>query len=256
MRLEGKTALITGGAEGIGRACSMQFAQQGAAVVIADFNDEAALKTVDDIRQEGGQAAFVETDVSNAKQVQNAVEFTVARFNKLDALICNAGLGGRKLGDGPVHECTEEGWDYIMSVNLKGVFLTCKYAIPYMIEAGNGSIITMSSILGLVGTQNIYSTHAYTTSKAAIIGLTRNIAAHYAQNGLRANSIAPGLIDTRMANRTKATPELLEKVSYFQPLGPIGGVDDVAAAAVYLASDESKFVTGIVLSVDGGWSAQ
>jgi NAD(P)-dependent dehydrogenase (short-subunit alcohol dehydrogenase family) len=142
-----------------------------------------------------------------------------------------------------------------MAVNLRGAFLTCKHALPHMFERG-GSIVTVASVLGLVGTQGLFDTHAYATSKAGIIGLTRNIAAHYARQRIRANAIAPGLIDTRMAARTKATPALAEQVAFWQPLGVVGQTVDVAATALFLASDESQFITGAVIPVDGGWTAQ
>ena len=170
-------------------------------------------------------------------------------------LVSNAGIGGRSLGDGPVHQCTLEAWEQIMAVNLRGTFLACKHALPAMFERG-GSIVTIASVLGLVGTQGLFDTHAYATSKAGIIGLTRNIAAHYARQRIRANAIAPGLIDTRMAARTKANPAIAEQVAFWQPLGVVGEPGDVASAAVFLASDESKFITGAVLPVDGGWTVQ
>ena len=179
----------------------------------------------------------------------------MAHFDRLDVLLSNAGIGGRSLGDGPVHQCTLEAWDQIMAVNLRGTFLACKYALPAMFERG-GSIVTIASVLGLVGTQGLFDTHAYATSKAGIIGLTRNIAAHYARQRIRANAIAPGLIDTRMAARTKANPEIAEQVAFWQPLGVVGQTADVAAAAVFFASDESQFITGAVLPVDGGWLVQ
>ena len=251
-----KTVLITGAASGIGRRCAELFAESGAHVALADRDVEAGEAATQAIREAGHAAQFIPVDMADPEQVAQMVETCVASTGRLDVLISNAGVGGRSLGDGPIHECTIEGWDTIMNVNLRGMFLACKYAIPHLLRQPGGNIVTMSSVLGLVGTQGLYDTHAYTTSKAGIIGLTRTIAAHYARDGLRANSIAPGLVDTRMANRTKATPELLEKVAFWQPLGPIGDVDDVAQAALYLASDRAKFITGVVLSIDGGWTAQ
>jgi NAD(P)-dependent dehydrogenase (short-subunit alcohol dehydrogenase family) len=252
----GQVVLITGGANGIGKRCAELFIRDGARVVVADRDAAAGARTVQALRAAGGEAAFVPVDMAVPEQVESMVAQTVAHFGGLHILISNAAVGGRRLGDGPVHECTVEGWDTVMTVNLRGTFLVCKYAIPELLKTPGSSIITLSSVLGLVGTQGLYDTHAYTTSKAGIIGLTRSIAAHYATQHLRANVIAPGLIDTRMADRTRATPELLEKVAFWQPLGPIGGVDDVAEAAVFLASDRARFITGIVLPVDGGWTMQ
>jgi NAD(P)-dependent dehydrogenase (short-subunit alcohol dehydrogenase family) len=254
--LTGRTAIITGAADGIGRRCAEVFAAQGAQVVVADINVEQGQATAQAVRAAGGEAHFTAVDLAQPQQVEALVKETIAHYGGLDILVSNAGVGGRKLGDGPIHECTVEGWDTIMTVNLRGMFLACKYAIPELLKSENGCIVTMSSVLGMVGTQGLYDTHAYTTSKAGIIGLTRTIAAHYAKDGLRANVVAPGLVDTRMAKRTKATPELLEQVAFWQPLGPIGEVDDVAEAALFLASDRAKFITGVVLPVDGGWTAQ
>ena len=254
--LAGRTAIVTGAADGIGRRCAEVFAAHGAQVIVADINIEQGQAAAQAIRNSGGEAHFIAVDMAQPEQVEALVQQTVAYYGGLNILLSNAGIGGRKLGDGPIHECTIEGWDTIMTVNLRGMFLACKYAIPELLKAEHGCIITMSSVLGIIGTQGLYDTHAYAASKAGIIGLTRTIATHYAKDGLRANVIAPGLVDTRMANRTKATPELLEQVAFWQPLSPIGEVTDVAEAALFLASDRSKFITGVVLPVDGGWTAQ
>jgi NAD(P)-dependent dehydrogenase (short-subunit alcohol dehydrogenase family) len=255
MRLANKIAVITGGAEGIGRACAREFAQQGAAVVVADQNVAAGEETAQAILAAGGKALFVPVDVAEDTAVQALFARTLAHYGRLDVLVSNAGIGGRSLGDGPVHLCASEAWDRIMAVNLRGTFLACKYALPHLFARG-GSIVTIASVLGLVGTQGLFDTHAYATSKAGIIGLTRNIAAHYARQRVRANAIAPGLIDTRMAARTKTNPAVAEQVAFWQPLGVVGQPFDVAAAAVFLASDESAFITGAVLPVDGGWTVQ
>ncbi len=255
MRLKDKVAVITGAAAGIGQACAVAFAREGATVVVADRDMDSGAATAMAIRNDGGDATFQVVDIAESASVAALMRTTAKRHGKLDIVVCNAGVGGRSLGDGPVHECSVEGWDTVMNVNLRGTFLTCKYALPALMAQG-GSIITLSSVLGMVGTQGLFDTHAYTTSKAGIIGLTRSIAMHYARDGVRANVIAPGLIDTRMATRTKATPELAEQVAFWQPLGHLGQPADVAAAALFLASDEAKFITGVVLPVDGGWTAQ
>jgi NAD(P)-dependent dehydrogenase (short-subunit alcohol dehydrogenase family) len=255
MRLEGKVAVITGAAEGIGRACALAFAREGAAVVLADHNISAGEEATEAVVTGGGRAIFLPVDVADEPAVEQLIAGALAHFQQIDVLVSNAGIGGRGLGDGPVHECTLAAWEQIMAVNLRGAFLVCKHALPAMFARG-GSIVTVASVLGLVGTQGLFDTHAYATSKAGIIGLTRNIAAHYARQRIRANAIAPGLIDTRMAARTKATPALAEQVAFWQPLGVVGRTEDVANTAVFLASDEAQFITGAVLPVDGGWSAQ
>jgi meso-butanediol dehydrogenase / (S,S)-butanediol dehydrogenase / diacetyl reductase len=255
MRFVGKVVLITGAANGIGHGCANAFAREGARVVVADQNGEAAGETAQGIHQAGGEALSIPADVAVPEQVEALIQQAVDRFGRLDVLVTSAGIGGRRFGDGPVHEASIEGWETIMTVNLRGTFLACKYAIPWLRQT-KGNIITISSILGLVGSQDLYDTHAYMTSKAGIIGLTRSIAAYYAKDGVRANCLAPGLVDTRMADRTRSDPALLAQIGFWQPLGPIGEVRDVAEAALFLASDAAKFITGVVLPVDGGWSAQ
>ena len=256
MRLLKKVALITGAGTGIGQGCAEAYALEGAELALIDINPEAGENTAQAIRDNGGKASFFWADVADPEAIRVAVEKTLSQWGRIDILISNAGIGGRKLGDGPVHLCTPEAWEKIMSVNLRGTFLVSKFTLPIMMEQGSGSIITIASVLGMVGTQGLFDTHAYSTSKAGIIGLTRSIAAHYARNGIRANVIAPGLIDTQMANRTKSDPNMLEQVSFWQPLGPLGSVMDVASAAVFLGGDESRFITGVTLPVDGGWTAQ
>lgn len=255
MRLMGKVAVITGGGQGVGRGCAEAYAREGAQVVIAEFDRASGEEVAARIIENGGDAFFVQVDISQPEQVEAMVSQALQHYGRLDVLVSNAGVGGRRLGDGPIHECTIEGWDATMNVNLRGAFLACKYAIPELLKT-QGNIVAMASILGLYGSQGLYDTHAYMTSKAGIVGLTRNIAAYYAKYGLRANCLAPGLVDTQMAKRTRNDEALLAQVGFWQPLGPIGEVRDVADAAVFLASDKAKFITGIVLPIDGGWSVQ
>lgn len=255
MRLQDKATIITGAGRGIGRGCAQAFAREGARVVVADLDETMAQECAEMIVADGGTAVSHAVDVSDPIQVEGMVARAITEFGRLDVLISNAGIGGRKFGDGPIHECTLEGWDTIMNINLRGTFLVCKYALPELLKT-KGNIITLASVLGLVGTQGLYDTHAYMTSKAAIIGLTRNIATYYAKDGVRANSIAPGLVNTIMATRTQADPNLLAQVGFWQPLGPVGEIGDVAETAVFLASSDAKFITGTTIPVDGGWSAQ
>lgn len=253
--MTGKVALVTGAGQGLGLGIARAFAARGARVVLADVDEAAGEAAARGLAESGAQATFVRADVSDEAQVAGMVRHGLDVFGRLDALVCNAGVGARGLGDGPTHECTLEAWDFVMGVNLRGTFLSCKHALPALIET-RGAVVTLSSVLGLVGTQGLFDTHAYATSKAGVIGLTRAIAAHYARNGVRANSVAPGLIDTRMAARSKADPGMLAELSRWQPLGALGEVRDVAQACAFLASDDAKFITGAVLPVDGGWSAQ
>jgi len=255
MRLQGKVAIVTGAGQGIGRGIAKAFAREGAIVVVAERDEESGRAVEAEIQEQGGAAHAVPVDIAQPAQVESLVARTLALEGRLDILVNNAGVGGRKLGDGPVHECSVEGWDAIMGVNLRGTFLACKYALPELMKT-KGNIVSLSSVLGLYGSQSLYDTHAYMTSKAGVIGLTRTIAAYYALAGVRANCLAPGLIDTQMAGRTKADEDLLAQIAFLQPLGPIGAVRDVAETAVFLASDDAAFITGVVLPIDGGWSVQ
>lgn len=253
-RLAGKTAIVTGAAGGIGKSIAATFAQAGAQVVVADVDEPAGAAVAAEIAGVG-VCRFVAVDIATPDSVAAMIETTVETYGKLDIIVAAAGIGGRSLGDGPVDQCAVEAWDRVIEVNLRGTFLACKYALPALLER-KGCILTISSVLGMVGTQGLFDTHAYATSKAGIIGLTRAIAAHYAQQGVRANVIAPGLVDTRMAKRTKSDPTIAAQVAFWQPLGVLGEPRDVADAALFLCSDEAKFITGAVLPVDGGWTAQ
>jgi NAD(P)-dependent dehydrogenase (short-subunit alcohol dehydrogenase family) len=250
MRLENKVALISGGARGQGEVEAKLFAREGAKVVIGDILEDDGRRVEAEINELGGECVFVNLDVTQEADWERAVATTVARFGKLDVLVNNAGIF--KLGR--VEETTPELWDEIMDINSKGVFLGTKCAIPEMRNAGGGSIINISSVAGLVGTQ--YSA-AYGASKGAVRLLTKSTATAYAREGIRANSIHPGVIETPMT-----TPNLLSNEEARQrsiarhPLGRVGQPEDVAYGALFLASDESSFMTGSELVIDGGLSAQ
>jgi len=174
---------------------------------------------------------------------------------RLDALVCAHGISGRRLGDGPVDTCTEEAWDAVLDANLKAVFLYAKRAIPLVRENGGGAIVTVASVLGLVGGDRDFATHAYAASKAGLIGLTRAMAVTYAPEGIRCNVVAPGLIETPLSARAQSDPEISARLPELQPLtGDFGAPEDVARACLYLAT--APFVTGAVLTVDGGWTAR
>jgi meso-butanediol dehydrogenase / (S,S)-butanediol dehydrogenase / diacetyl reductase len=176
-------------------------------------------------------------------------------LDRLDALVCAHGISGRRLGDGPVDACTDEAWDAVLEANLRSVFVYCKHAVPLLRAAGGGAIVTVSSVLGLVGGDEDFATHAYAASKAGVIGLTRAMAATYASDGIRCNVVCPGLIDTQMSRRAREDSRIRARVAGLQPLtSDFGRAEDVAQAVVYLAT--APFVTGAVLTVDGGWTAR
>jgi NAD(P)-dependent dehydrogenase (short-subunit alcohol dehydrogenase family) len=255
--LTGKTAFVTGAGSGIGAATARLLAAEGAQVAVVDLDGENGQATVQTIREAGGEALFVQTDMSLAAEVEAAVEQTVKHFGRLDILCNVAGLSGRRWGDGPTADCTEEAWERVMTINLKSVFLGCKYAIPEMLKLGGGAIVNISSVLGLVGGDADFATHAYAASKGGIISLTRAIATYYAPQHIRANVVCPGLIATPMSQRAQANPAIRARLAELQPLrGDFGQVEDVAQAILYLASDQAAFVTGAVLPVDGGWTAR
>jgi NAD(P)-dependent dehydrogenase (short-subunit alcohol dehydrogenase family) len=252
-----KVAIVTGGASGIGQAAALLFAQEGARVAIFDLDGTGGERAVEVIRSNGGAAIFVRTDMSLAQEVESAVKRAVEEFGRLDVIFNGAGLSGRKWGDGPTAECTEAAWDRVLAINLKSVFLGCKYAILEMLKVGGGAIVNLSSVLGLVGGDEDFATHAYAASKGGIISLTRSIAAYYAPQKIRANVICSGLIATPMSQRAQSNEMIRARLSELQPLtSDFGQPIDVANAALYLASDQAKFVTGAVLTVDGGWTVK
>ncbi|HIN05345.1 MAG TPA: glucose 1-dehydrogenase [Dehalococcoidia bacterium] len=249
MRLEGKVALITGGARGQGAAEARVFAKEGAKVVIADILDGDGEKLAAEIGEAGGDALFIHLDVTSEDQWQSAISETVSRFGKLDVLVNNAAIWRR----GIVEETTGDHWDAIMDVNAKGVFLGTKLVIPEMRKTGGGSIINISSVAGLVGS---LTSSAYSASKGAVRLLTKSTAIQYAGEGIRANSIHPGAIDTEMGVQVWPDAETREEVTARTPVGRMGVPEDIAFGALYLASDESSFVTGSELVIDGGMFAQ
>lgn len=241
--LKDKVAIVTGAAGGIGDAAARLFAQNGATVCGLDL--------------EPGENVYAQLDLTRHDEVRATLEAVEQEFGRVDILFNVAGGSGRKWGDGPVHECSEEAWDRVMDMNLKSIFLCCKYAISGMLGRRSGSIINLSSVLGLVGGDDDFATHAYAAAKGAIISLTRGIASYYAPMGIRANVICPGLIATGMSRRAQSDDRIRARLPELQPLtGDFGRPEDVAQAALYLASDQAAFVTGSVLTVDGGWTVR
>jgi NAD(P)-dependent dehydrogenase (short-subunit alcohol dehydrogenase family) len=250
-RLDGKVAVITGAASGIGRGTAIRFAGEGAAVVIADLNVEGGEAAVRDCKENGGRAVFQKTDVSAEAEVKAAVARAVKEFGRLDIMFNNAGLGGAV---GPIDETTVENWDKSLAILLRSVFLGMKFAIPEMRKVGGGSIISTASVAGLRGGAG---PHAYSAAKAAVINLTRSVALEVGKERIRVNCICPGgintpLINTRLPGGEPVAEQLLALI---QPIARAGHPQDIAAMALFLASDDSEWVTGTAMVVDGGFSA-
>jgi len=250
MRLEGKVALISGGARGQGAAEAKLFAGEGAKVVFGDILDDLGKQVEAEIHEVGGEALYIHLDVTNAADWASAVEAAVSRYGRLDVLVNNAGITIRK----NVEDTTEEDWDRIMAINAKGVFLGTKQAIPAMRESGGGSIVNISSTAGLVGSP--YSGASYAATKGAVRLFTKATAIQYAKESIRCNSVHPGLLETPMTQDMLADAAHREERTQRIPLGRVGTAEDVAYGVLYLASDESSFVTGSELVIDGGATAQ
>ena len=254
MRLENKVALIMGAASGMGRASAELFASEGAKVVMLGRREGQGNEVAEHIRSKGGDAIFVRADVSVTDDVKQAIDQTISAYGKLDVLFNNAGIN--QTAKGRPDEEPEDSWDNIMGVNLKGAYLCIKYAVPEMRKAGGGSIINNSSVLDSQADDN--SAASYHASKGGLTALTLKCAVVYAEDNIRANCIQPGAIATEMSRITwdkLDDPELVERRKRAQPLPKMGHPMDVAYAALYFASDESAFVTGATLLVDGGQSA-
>lgn len=250
MRLQDKVAFISGGARGMGAVEARLFASEGAKVGIGDTLEDEGRTVAAEINESGGQCLFAPLDVTNESDWQRAIADTVSAFGRLDILVNNAGVSQWSL----LHETSEEDWDRVMDINTKGVFLGTKHAIPAMKEAGGGSIINISSQLGLVGTEQ--SSPQYQASKGAVRLLTKHTAMQYAPDGIRCNSVHPGPINTAMTEQRRADAEAYAKMLSRIPIGRYGEPIEIANGVLYLASDESRWVTGSELVLDGGWTAR
>ena len=255
-QLEHKVAVVTGGASGQGRAASRLFAQAGARVVVADWDEAGAIATAKEICDLGFEATAVRVDVSNEDDIRTMVETAVATYGRLDVLFNNAGVGfssRSRFKMASVVETPAEDWDMILAINLKGVALGCKHALPIMAAQGDGVIINNASINGLVA---MPGADAYTAAKGGIIALTRVLAADWGPRGIRVNCICPGAVDTPMVAEILHDEQDAEPLLRGIPLGRVAQPEELASVALFLASDASSYVNGVILPVDGGWTAQ
>lgn len=250
-QFDGKVALVTGASSGIGRASALAFAREGAKVVVADVMVEGGEETVRMIKDAGGEASFIKTDVSQASEVEAMVNKTVETYGRLDYTHNNAGIEGPM---GATADGTEENFDRIIAINLKGVWLCMKYEINQMLKQGGGAIVNTSSIAGLVAFQGL---SAYVASKHGVAGLSKTAAVEYAQANIRVNSVHPGVIQTAMVDRLVANqPEMEAALTAGTPMGRMGQPEEIAEAVVWLCSDAASFVTGHTMVVDGAYIAQ
>ncbi|NER35283.1 MAG: SDR family oxidoreductase [Oscillatoria sp. SIO1A7] len=252
-QFQGKVALVTGASSGIGKATAISFARAGAKVVLASRGIAEGEKTARDIQEEGGEAIFVRTDVSKSADVETVVHKTLDTYGRLDCAFNNAAIF-QKSSVGmvsPLTDWSEEDWNYIIDVNLKGMWLCLKYEIPAMIEQGSGAIVNTASVGAIVG---VVGSPAYSAAKGGIIALMKAAAIEYAKSGIRINAVSPGSIKTKMLDNVPA--DLLAQIQAGHPLGRIGKPEEIAEAVLWLCSDKASFVTGHNLIIDGGYTAQ
>ena len=248
--LDGKVALVTGAASGIGRATALTFAREGAKLIIADMNENGGQQTVHLITENGGDATFVQVNVANATEVQAMISKVVDTYGRLDCAFNNAGiLSGRRV---LTAEYPEDVWQQVLAVNLTGVLLCMKYELQQMLQQGGGTIVNTASISGLVG----FGDAAGIASKHGVVGLTKAAALEYAKSGIRVNCVCPGVIRTPMMTPAMSDPERLARMQAAVPIGRVGEPEEIAEAVVWLCSDAASFVTGHTMTVDGGYVAQ
>ncbi len=246
---QNKIAFVTGAAFGIGRATAIAFASRGANVVLADWIEDNT--TLNEIKKMGGNAIFAKCDVSKGSDIERTLNESVNKFGRVDFAVNNAGIEGQ---NAVTHECTEQNWDKTISINLKGLWLCMKSELPIMLKQGNGAIVNVASIAGLIGFPGL---PAYVVSKHGVIGLTKTAALEYAKQGIRINAVCPGVIKTEMIDRVTGKDKLVEKqYEDMEPVGRMGKPEEVAEAIVWLCSDAASFITGHALNVDGGWLAK
>ena len=249
MRLEGKVVVITGAGSGMGRVAAQMFAAEGAKVVVAEFDDNGGAETVRLVADAGGEASFTKTDVSREEDARAMIAAAVDRYGRLDVLYNNAGVMPE--ADHSVTDTDVAVWDHVMAVNLRGVFLGCKYAIPRMVEQGSGSVINISSFVALLGCS--VPQDAYTASKGAVLSLTRSLAVQFGPSGVRSNAICPGPIETPLLMDWLLKDEAAKQLRLARnPTGRFGKPAEIVNAAIYLASDESRWTNGAQFVIDGG----
>lgn len=246
-RFEQRVALITGGSSGLGRATAVRLASEGADIVVADLNANGGEETARLVEAVGQNCVVMETDVTSSVDCETMVAQTIEAFGRLDVLFPGAGVGA----GGTAESTTEEQWDHVVELDLKGVFLSCKYAIPEMRKLGCGAIVTVASIGGMQGKSGI----SFAAAKGGVVNLTRSIAIAHAKENIRANCICPGWIPTPINMGALRDPERREEIASRHPMGRLGKPEDVAAAVAFLASDEANWITGAILPVDGGYLA-
>ena len=248
----GKVALVTGAASGIGRACAVAYAREGARVIVSDLQEDNGQETVRMISDAGGEAFFFESDVSTSGDVQAMIKAAVKKYGRLDLACNNAGIGGPSA---PTGEYTEEGWNKVIAINLTGVWLCMRYEIPEMLKVGEGVIINMASILGRVG---FVGSPAYVAAKHGVLGLTKAAAIEYATKNIRVNAVCPGFIYTPLLEKAGMAEgtQLYSTISNMHPVKRMGTPEEVASAVIWLSSPQASFVTGESLLVDGGYTAQ
>jgi NAD(P)-dependent dehydrogenase (short-subunit alcohol dehydrogenase family) len=247
---EGKVAIVTGGASGIGRSTALGYARAGASVSVADVDSAGAEQTVSMIESAGGRAIFVKTDVSDPSNCESLVKSTVGEFGRLDFACNNAGIAGEQ---NPTADYSIDGWQQLIAVNLSGVFYCMKYELHAMLESGGGSIVNMASILGHVG---FAGAPAYVSAKHGVVGLTENAALEYGQRGIRVNAVGPGFIRTPMISVLEQDPSVMQQIVAMHPIGRLGEPDEVAELVIWLSSDKASFVTGAYYPIDGGFLAR
>jgi len=245
--LRDKVVIVTGAGSGIGKATAIAFAKEGAKVVVSDINEYEGQQTANEINKIHGEAISVKCDVSSDRDVQNLIEKTLEKYGRLDCAYNNAGIEGSQSS---ITECTVENWDKTININLKGVWLCMKYEIPAMLKSGGGSIVNCSSIAGKVGFETI---PAYVASKHGVIGLTETASLEFAKNNIRVNAVCPGVIHTPMLDRFDHGDE--QAMADQVPMGRVGTPDEIANSVIWLCSDNSSYVTGQSILVDGGWTA-